>query len=267
VRAGPDADEWQEEEIAARDAGRDQAQEGREEAMARQRAERIAAALAAEEARRAIEEGRNEPVAEAEASVAVPRPAGAGSLVRRIFGGSRTAEASYEASALQFRSLEGGYVSVSGSPDFSQAARAAAREAWELEGTRYLPETIAGRVSGGLLGRSVSRVSVLFSAGTALLGNLIDYGLGEHRETGVLSAEFAVSTLVDFGLALATGIASAALVALGATLVGATLPIWGAVALTGLVGLGIGLLLEAVNAGDAIQGWIMTSITGGSSER
>jgi hypothetical protein len=125
---------------------------------------------------------------------------------------------------------------------------------------------VAGRVSGGLLRRALSRGSILFAAGAALLGNLIDYGLGEHRETGVLSAEFAVSTVVDFGLSIATGLGSAALVAGTAALMGATLPLWGAVALTGIASLGIGLLLDSAGVADVAQEGILSTFRGGGPE-
>jgi hypothetical protein len=247
-------------------AAQDRRVERREEEMeAEAETRRLAAATAQLERLREIAEGRDEgpdSLADDTQTTQSPPAAPDGSTARRIFGGARAAEGAFEASALRFGDLEGGYVSVSGSPDFPQASRVEVRRSWDLRGTRYRPDTIAGRVRGGLLGRAVSRSSLLFAVGTALLGNLIDYGFGEHRDTGVISWDFAVSTTVDFGLSLLTGVVAAALVGGAIALVGVSLPLWAALGATAILGVGIGLGLEAIGVGGAVEQGLLSWISG-----
>lgn len=101
------------------------------------------------------------------------------------------------------------------------------------------------------------------AVGASLAANAIDYGFGEDRDKGVASQEFVVSTAVDTVMAVGTGLAAAATVAvvgMGLTAAGLTLPFWGAgLAVVG-VSVGIGLLLDSTGVSDKIKEGVNTRI-------
>jgi hypothetical protein len=109
-----------------------------------------------------------------------------------------------------------------------------------FRGTTYNPSTIRGITGRQLISGALSRGAWITALVTSVIGNVIDYGFGGNRDRGILSQEFAVSTAVDTFMAVGTGLAAAALVAL----LPVTLPVWGAIALTAIAGLGIGFGLE-----------------------
>lgn len=91
---------------------------------------------------------------------------------------------------------------------------------------------------------------------TSVAGNVYDYGWGDHRDVGIRSQEFAVSTGVDFGMAVGTGLAAAGLVAGGvavAAALGATAPVWLAIGATVAVGFVISLVLDRFDAGQELK--------------
>ncbi len=117
-----------------------------------------------------------------------------------------------DAMALTLKELDGGYVSVS--------APALLRDDLGLAGTRYLPSTVSESIGSSLVKGSVGKSNILISLVASVGVNLYDYGLGEHKDEGIGSQEFWVSTGVDFGTALFIGAAAAtavAAVAIGAT--------------------------------------------------
>lgn len=87
--------------------------------------------------------------------------------------------------------------------------------------------------------------------------NLFEYGLGDHREEGIGSQEFWVSTGVDFGLSVVTGIIAATGVAIVAA--GAAVVVGTAVAAPALVigaaiaGLGLSLYAEHKDIPDRVK--------------
>jgi hypothetical protein len=77
-------------------------------------------------------------------------------------------------------------------------------------------------------------ITTLAAVGT----NLYEYGLGEHKDKGVGSQEFWVSTGVDFGLSILTGIVAACgltavMAALGVAVVSG--PVWVGAAVAGVI--------------------------------
>jgi hypothetical protein len=80
-----------------------------------------------------------------------------------------------------------------------------------------------------------------FALGTAVVGNAIDYGIGEHASTGIVSQEFAVSTAVDTALGYVVGAGTAALVGLA---LGASAPVLAVAAVTVVAGVGAAYLVN-----------------------
>jgi len=151
--------------------------------------------------------------------------------------------------ALALKKLDGGYISVS--------APSALRKELGLAGTRYLPSTVA-RTTGSSLIRGAAGKSNLIISGVAAIGtNLYDYGLGDHKDEGIGSQEFWVSTGVDFGAAITIGVAAAmsvALVGVGITaLMGAVVSAPVLIGDAMLAGLVAGVLVEAAGIASATK--------------
>jgi hypothetical protein len=146
-------------------------------------------------------------------------------------------------SKLVVKELDGGYLSVS--------APAGAREELKLAGTRYLPSTVAEATGSSLLRSSVSKASLITAALATIGTNLNDYGLGEHKDEGVGSQEFWVSTGVDLGLAVGTGFVAAVVVA-GAVSIGiVSAP--AALVVVGMLAVGISLGIDWAGVPDALK--------------
>jgi len=166
------------------------------------------------------------------------------------------------ASAIQFVALESGKVGVRVGPAVASGSKIAFRTPYGFAGTHYNPSTIGSITGRGLLRGALSKGPLGISAVTSLAANLLDYGLGKNKDKGILSPEFAASTMVDYGLAagagllaaggvaIVGGLATAGLVALGATF---TAPLWLAVGATAAVGLVIGLALDHFGVGDSLK--------------
>jgi len=166
------------------------------------------------------------------------------------------------ASAIQFVAHESGYVGVRVGDAVTEGSKIAFRGHYGFRGTRYNPSTVARITGRDLIKGARSKWALGISAVTSLAANLYDYGLGEHRDKGILSPEFAASTMVDYGLAagaglvaagtvaIVGGLATAGLAALGLTV---TAPLWLALGATAIVGVGIGLALDHFGVGDGLK--------------
>jgi len=144
------------------------------------------------------------------------------------------------ATGLVVAELEGGYVSVS--------APAAVREELRLAGTRYLPSTVTEATETSLLRSAAGKASLVVSAVASLGTNLYEYGLGEHKDKGIGSQEFWVSTGVDFGLSISIGLFAAAFVVGVAAATGAVVAAPVLLVATPIVGviLGVGAEIAGV---------------------
>jgi hypothetical protein len=236
------ATEWQEEQEALRRAGRDQAEEAHTDAMEHQRAERIAAALAAEAARRETEEGRNEPGP----SQWGASPAGAGpsenvvhtipgvlGWARRLYSGARLGSA---ARSISIETVDD-TLRIFG----PRAARTAA-------GLRPYVNIVLPENAPRILQSPLARARGGLVTGGTVLGlasNVITNGsLFISGETDRF--EFAAALTLDTGITIASGL-------LGGFIAGA---VSGAV-VGGIAGFGIGAIPAAVIGGLAGIGGTM----------
>jgi len=154
-----------------------------------------------------------------------------------------------------FNALESGRLSVS-APSLAEGTRRAFLDGYGYRGTTYNPSTVANITGSQLVRGTFSRGSLGTALITSVAGNIYDYGWGDHRDVGIRSQEFAVSTGVDFGMAVGTGLAAAGLVAgavAGAAALGATAPVWLAIGATVAVGLGIGWVMDQFGAGQQLK--------------
>jgi len=166
------------------------------------------------------------------------------------------------ASAIQFVALESGKVGVRVGPAVAIGSKIAFRTPYGFAGTRYNPSTVARITGRDLLKGARSKWALGISAVTSLAANLYDYGLGKNKDKGILSPEFAASTMVDYGLAAGAGLVAAGIVTAGGiaatgllALVGitATAPAWLPIVVTAGVGLVIGLGLDYLGVGDGLK--------------
>ena len=176
----------------------------------------------------------------------------------------RSARSAMTASAIQLAALESGHVGVRVGNAVAQGSKIAFRRSppFSFAGTRYNPSTVTRITGRGLLRGALSKGALGISAVTSLAVNLYDYGLGENRNKGILSPEFAASTMVDYGLAAGAGLLAAGIVTVGGiaatgllALVGITVtaPLWLAIGATAIVGLGIGVALDHFGVGDGLK--------------
>jgi hypothetical protein len=125
-------------------------------------------------------------------------------------------------------------------------------------GGNYLPGTVAGRTTAGLLGRAAALGSVGLTFATSGVSNLIQFGLDPTQgetfwDRTFLNKKFYVSTVVDTVLGVVIGLAAAAAVGL-ALVLGAPLTLTGAVIVTGAIAIGIGFGVEFAG----IPEWLKT---------
>jgi hypothetical protein len=89
-----------------------------------------------------------------------------------------------------------------------------------------------------------------------MLGNVYDYTLGDHRGEG-FGREFWISTGIDYAMTIFTGLAAAGLTAAIVTgagvLLGATAPLWAAVAGAAVIGAGISWWFDRAGAGEWLK--------------
>jgi membrane protein YqaA with SNARE-associated domain len=153
----------------------------------------------------------------------------------------------FTARAVAFNTLESGHISVS-APSKAVGTRRSFLNKFGFSGTRYKPSTISGITGRHLIKGSLSKTTWITAAVTSLAGNVIDYGFGKNKDKGIASQEFAVSTAVDTVMAVGTGLVAASTVALiGAGIAAVTpfaLSAAAGVALTAVVGVGIGYALD-----------------------
>lgn len=138
--------------------------------------------------------------------------------------------------------LRGGTISFS--------APKSIRDLFSIQGTRYNPSSLsAASAAKGIFKSSAKNVPVLFSFGVSLLVNIYEYQWGEHKDKGVISQEFGVSTIVDTAFAVGTGLLAAGavaivLAALGVGAVVSTPALIAVAATTALLAIGIGLFVD-----------------------
>ncbi len=132
-------------------------------------------------------------------------------------------------------------VSVPGQPP---GEKLSFRQKLHIAGTRYNQKSQPAVLSHSIRWKAVRGLG--FTALISLATNAIDFTVGENRDKGLRSNEFAASTMVDFAQAGLIGVGAA--VGVGAIVTGFTLsaPIW----LVALATVGTGLLL----------GWIVDQI-------
>ncbi|MEW6569433.1 MAG: hypothetical protein AB1449_14960, partial [Chloroflexota bacterium] len=179
-----------------------------------------------------------------------------GGWVARSLRLTRAARNALTARAVMFRTLESGRISVS-APSRALGTRRMYLQRYGFRGTSYNPSTIRGITGKHLLSGALSRGAWITALVTSTIGNVIDYGFGRNRDKGIGSQEFFVSTAVDTVLAVGTGVAAAALVAL---VLPATAPVWGAIAVTALVGLGIGYLMDRLGIAQRAKDYLNAGV-------
>ncbi len=172
-------------------------------------------------------------------------------------GGSllNSARRAYAASAVQYTALEAGKITVS-APSLVRGTRAEFLSDYYLRGGQYTRSTLSQVGLRQFTLRNLAagaRGTIGVGMITSLLSNLWDYTVGTQRETGVISKEFAVSTGVDLVLSVGTGLAAAGTVALIAAGLGIAAPVTATIAVTAVLGVGIGMLLDATGVGTALK--------------
>ena len=216
-----------------------------------------------------VAERRDEPASALSASAPWWQRAGAW-IADNLGRGLKITRGADDALALRhfrFNRLSTGKISVSANtpPGTRLAYRHLVEErGFDFAGTRYNPETVSARTAGGLLRRAVSRSSFVTAGVFSVAQNLWSFGTNPEQgatfsDRTLTNREFWVSTVVDFAVSLAVGVAAAAFVGAGiaaAAALGATAPLWLAVVLTAAVGTGIGLLVEALGIPDIARGWL-----------
>jgi hypothetical protein len=167
-----------------------------------------------------------------------------------------------EASVVTFNLLPSGYYGISVSADrVAVGERIAFRTELGYAGTRYGAAGLANATAEHIIEAANSNVAVGFAVGVPVAVNLYDYGVGDHRDVGIGSPEFAASTLVDVGKSAAVGLAAAGIVAGGLVLAAAvggagvataiaTAPAWLIIGAVALVGLGVSAAIEAIHTSD-----------------
>ena len=169
---------------------------------------------------------------------------------------------------LRFIRRPGGRVSIRAlkPPGAREAYRVKLRSNWEFispRGGLYKPGTIARGTAKGLLKSSISKGSLIISAGVSLVQNLWTFGTDPSQgatlwDRTVKNRKFWISTGVDFALSVATGVAAAGIV--GGVLVLAapfvTVPLAGAVFLTFGTSVLLSIGLDQLNVPDRIKSWL-----------
>ena len=159
------------------------------------------------------------------------------------------------ASAVQYEVLEGGRIVVS-APLRAPGTRADFLSRYFLRGGQYTRPTLSqvglrAFTLRNLAGRARGTIGV--GLVTSIVSNLWDYTVGTQRETGILSKEFAISTGVDFALSVGTGLTAALGVALFTAAFAISAPVWATIGAAAIVGIGIGLALDATGVGAALK--------------
>jgi uncharacterized membrane-anchored protein YhcB (DUF1043 family) len=148
--------------------------------------------------------------------------------------------------------MESGHISIS-APAKAIGTRREFLSGYGFLGTRYKPSTITSISGRHLIAGALSKASWITAGVTSAIGNVIDYGFGKNKDKGIASQEFVVSTGVDTVMAVGTGLASAAVVAVGGAVLTAATPIvvttTAAIVATAIVGVGLGYALDRLGVG------------------
>nr|NIS83577.1 hypothetical protein [Anaerolineales bacterium] len=136
-----------------------------------------------------------------------------GKWVARGLRLTRSASSALTAASIRFNALQSGHIGIRVSPRIPTGSKIPFRQRYGFDGTRYNPSTVSRITGRGLIKGALSKGTWIIALATSVVGNVIDYGFGEKRDTGILSQEFAVSTAVDTVMAVGTGLAAAAIVA------------------------------------------------------
>jgi hypothetical protein len=193
-----------------------------------------------------------DPSRELDASGESAVPALEGRWVARGLRVTNSAGKAFVARQVMLRALESGRMSVS-APSRIVGSRRVYLRRYGFRGTSYNPSTVRAITGRHIVRGALSKSAWIIALGTSLIGNVIDYGSGRHRDTGIRSQEFVVSTAVDTVLAVGTGIGAALLVTGAAALFAVSLPVGAGIALTAVAGIGIGLLLDATGIAQAAK--------------
>lgn len=142
-------------------------------------------------------------------------------------------------------------------------------EGFEFAGTKYNPSTVGNITSKGLLKSAVSKGALALTGLVAFGSNMWEFGRDEefgspeYWDAAVKNREFWVSTGVDFGVSVLVGLAAAGVVAasiagfvaLGVT-AAATAPLWAVVGVTVIVGIFIGMGVDALGIPKMAKTWL-----------
>jgi len=175
-----------------------------------------------------------------------------GKWIARGLGLTGSGVRAYAASAVQYTALEGGRIVIS-APSLARGTRAEFLANYRLRGGPYSQPSLSAITRGGILRGAFTRTTIGVSLLTSLAGNLWDFGLGQYRGRGIVSTEFLASTVADVAMSLTAGVLAAGAVAGILAVTGATLPIWGTVAVTAVVGLGISATLDSFGVGRELK--------------
>lgn len=111
-----------------------------------------------------------------------------------------------------------------------------------IAGTRYKQTNQPAVLSHSIRWKAVRGLG--FTALISLATNAIDFTFGENKDKGVVSNEFAASTMVDFAQAGLIGVGSAVLVGGIFTTFAISAPLWVPALIATGVGIGAGLLFD-----------------------
>ncbi len=146
------------------------------------------------------------------------------------------------ASKMVVNSLDNGNIGFSGPRSI--------RDLFNINGTYYRPSTLGvSSAAKGIFKSAAKNGTVLFSFGVSTVVNIYDYQWGEHKDKGVLSQEFGVSTIVDTVFAVGVGLLAAGAVAVGVAIFSAgvvvsTPALVAIAAITALTAIGLGLVVD-----------------------
>lgn len=174
-----------------------------------------------------------------------------GKWVGKILRLIRTTGKITTATSIMYKTLESGQVSIS-APTRLVGTRRSFLQDYGFNGTKYNSSTVTGITGKHLVTGALSKASWITAGVTALIGNVIDYGVGKNKDKG-FGQEFVVSTAVDIVMTIGIGFLAAGAVALGTAALGVTLAVPAAIAATVVVGLVIGGVLDSAGVGAYVK--------------
>jgi len=161
-----------------------------------------------------------------------------------------------------YNALPSGYYGVSVAADrIAAGSRVEFRASQGYSGTRYSVGGLGNATADHILEAANGKIGIGLTVGIPIALNVYDYTVGDNRDVGIRSPEFAASTVVDVGKSALVSIASVGLVvgglALAAAVGGAsvaaavaTAPAWAVIGAVALVGLGVSAMVESLQTPD-----------------